>query len=39
MVQLLDTDITTREVLDWRGMHLFHTPLSSFLKNCASFST
>lgn len=29
MVQLLDTDITTREVLDWRGMHLFHTPLSS----------
>ncbi len=24
MVQLLDEDIRTREVLDWKGLHLFH---------------
>jgi len=29
MVQLVDSDITTREVLDWKGIHVFHFPLSS----------
>ena len=24
MVQLLDSDIKTREVLDWKGVHLIH---------------
>ena len=24
MVKLIDTDIMTREVLDWEGIHLFH---------------
>ena len=29
MVQLLDTDIKTREVLDWQGVHLIHFKFSS----------
>jgi glutathione S-transferase len=29
MVQLADTDIATREVLTWKGVHVFHHPLSS----------
>ena len=29
MVQLLDEDIRTREVLDWNGTHLFHYSMSS----------
>ena len=29
MVKLLDQDIKTREVLDWKGLHVFHMPLSS----------
>jgi glutathione S-transferase len=29
MVQLVDSDIKTREVLDWKGLHLFHFFLSS----------
>ncbi|MCJ2071327.1 glutathione S-transferase family protein [Methylobacterium sp. J-030] len=29
MVQLVETDIRTREVLDWKGLHVFHYPLSS----------
>jgi glutathione S-transferase len=29
MVKLADVDIKTREVLDWRGLHVFHMPLSS----------
>jgi glutathione S-transferase len=29
VVQLLDGDIRTREVLDWRGLHVIHTHLSS----------
>lgn len=29
MVQLADTDILTREVLDWQGAHLFHFATSS----------
>lgn len=29
MVQLLDEDIRTREVLGWQGLHLFHAQLSS----------
>jgi glutathione S-transferase len=28
-MQLLDTDIQTREVLSWKGVHVFHAPLSS----------
>jgi len=28
-MRLLDTDIRTREVLDWSGLHLFHYPMSS----------
>jgi len=24
MVQLFDGDVLTREVLDWKGVHLFH---------------
>ncbi len=29
MVQLLDQDIQTKEVLDWKGVHLFHYAYSS----------
>ena len=29
MVKLADEDIRTREVLDWRGLHVLHMPLSS----------
>jgi glutathione S-transferase len=29
MVQLLDSDIKTREVLDWKGVHLIHYVMSS----------
>jgi glutathione S-transferase len=29
MVQLADSDITTREVLTWKGIHVFHHPISS----------
>lgn len=29
MVKLADTDIRTREVLDWKGLHVFHMALSS----------
>ena len=29
MVQLLESDIQTKEVLDWQGLHLFHFPSSS----------
>ena len=29
MVQLLDSDIKTREVLDWEGVHLIHYMMSS----------
>ena len=29
MVKLLDSDITTREVLEWQGLHLFHCQISS----------
>jgi len=29
MVKLADGDITTREVLDWKGLHVFHMGLSS----------
>lgn len=29
MVQLADVDITTREVLAWKGIHVFHFPQSS----------
>lgn len=29
MVKLADSDIKTREVLEWKGLHLFHTALSS----------
>lgn len=29
MVQLIDADIRTREVLQWKGVHVLHFPLSS----------
>lgn len=29
MVQLIDSDIRTREILDWQGLHLFHGRMSS----------
>ncbi len=29
MVQLLDSDIRTREVLAWRGVHILHGRMSS----------
>ncbi len=29
MVKLADSDIKTREVLDWKGLHVFHFPFSS----------
>lgn len=29
MVQLLDTDIRTRDVLEWHGVHLLHAQISS----------
>lgn len=29
MVKLLESEVQTREVLEWRGLHLFHAPLSS----------
>lgn len=29
MVQLIDSDIRTREVLDWQGLHIFHARMSS----------
>lgn len=29
MVKLADADITTREVLSWKGIHVFHHPISS----------
>jgi len=29
MVQLVDSDIETREVLDWKGLHLLHNPMAA----------
>ena len=29
MVKLVDQDIRTREVLEWKGLHVFHFPFSS----------
>ncbi len=29
MVKLADSDIRTREVLEWKGVHVFHSPISS----------
>lgn len=29
MVQLLEKDVRTREVLEWKGLHVFHHPVSS----------
>ena len=29
MVQLVESDIRTREVLGWKGVHVLHFPLSS----------
>jgi hypothetical protein len=29
MVQLIDSDIRTREVLAWRGLNIFHGRMSS----------
>jgi len=32
MVQLVDSDIQTREVLDWKGLHLLHHPMAACSK-------
>ena len=37
MVQLLDADIKTREVLDWRGIHLIHYMGSSYSQKVRIF--
>jgi hypothetical protein len=37
MVQLLDSDITTREVLGWKGLHLLHYMGSSCSQNLRIF--
>lgn len=29
MVQLMKTDVATKEVLGWKGLHVFHYPMSS----------
>lgn len=29
MVKLLESEVRTREILGWQGLHLFHAPLSS----------
>jgi len=36
-VQLLDTDIQTREVLGWKGVHVFHAHLSSCSQKLCIF--
>lgn len=38
MVQLVDSDIQTREVLEWKGLHLLHHPMSSCSKKVRIFS-
>jgi len=37
MVQLIDSDIRTREVLGWKGLHLLHHPASSCSKKTRIF--
>ncbi len=37
MVQLIDSDIQTREVLDWKGLHLLHNPASTCSKKTRIF--
>jgi len=38
MVQLLDTDIRTREVLEWTGLHVFSRPIIVVLAEIAHLS-
>lgn len=37
MVQLIDSDIQTREVLDWKGLHLLHHPAAACSKKLRIF--
>jgi hypothetical protein len=37
VVQLLDGDVRTREVLGWRGLHVIHTYLSSCSQKLCIF--
>ena len=37
MVKLLDSEIRTREVRNWKGLHLFHAGLSSCSQNTRIF--
>jgi len=37
MVQLVDSDIQTREVLDWKGLHLLHHPAAACSKKVRIF--
>jgi len=37
MVQLLESDIQTREVLDWKGLHLLHHPMAACSKKARVF--
>ena len=39
MVQLVESDIKTREVLDWKGVHVLHFMGSSVRRSCVSSST
>ncbi len=37
MVQLVDSDIQTREVLDWKGLHLLNNPMAACSKKVRVF--
>ena len=37
MVQLVDADIKTREVLDWKGIHVLHGIMSTCSKKLRIF--
>ncbi len=37
MVQLMETDVDTKEVLGWKGLHVFHYPMSSCLQKLRIF--
>ena len=39
MVKLVRSDILTTEVLDWKGVHLFHFPSSSCSQKTRIFLT
>jgi len=37
MVQLVESDIQTKEVLEWKGLHILHHPMSSCSKKIRIF--